>query len=661
MSARSYGVRISAKLVLVVSALLITVACEPVQDKNYALEIQTSAMPGISPGTKVQLHVGIDEEPTRTWEELVLRDRSVSFGIKERNEPHPREFLWMTTELDHPDPDEDTTFELTVLIGEYAALKEAAGDDGIVTGDEYGRVLLSSLRFVETVMLSDLNGGEPIRSASTLSRRIDQLDGVRLLDSATALQVALTTEVPGFPEELTELSVIVDDQALVSELILTAGEANPGALAAARAAALRSTQFRTGWSSENELGERLALFQPGYPGVTGDVLRFESNTAGWIGAPEGRDSFTWSLSEGVVEIDFAGDMTWEGTETRQNQLGDTFEVPYTESFDSATINRIAAGQDSDLILYQVSFQREYDDEDLEIEVEDITRELDQVYTAWRGTMDAVPAAAQGTWSLNLPQRDRENGVIKALLQNNGMGQVLKGGWFNGETINWETDGGRLGLVHPDGRIDIRFLRETGVGWFAVISETDNTGTVVREAVDLVGRGEDSWDGSTLPDRYLPYGGPADPAANPSPVSFTFREENEGVEGRQGTALALGWSVESGDLIIRNCYDAENVLWQGLDQEPAVDECDQYRRRVWDLLQIGPADDGVGNYLVLEYFQYWQNNPVNEEPDGGEFRQLYYLERQEIETGANSENPSQALHEMMIPGRGHPDPAIGSGS
>lgn len=654
MSARSNAVRLSAKLVLVLGTLLAAVACEPVQDEDYALEIQTSAMPGISPGTRVSLHVGIDEEPSHTWEELVQRNRSVTFGIKDQNEPHPREFLWMTTQYQGPD---DVTLDFTVLIGEYGDVRDAAGEDGVVTGEDYNRVLLSSLRFVESVMLTDLNGGEPIRSAATLSRRIDELDGVRLLDSATALQVAITTQVPGFPEELVDTSVIVDDQALVSDLILTAGETNPNALAAARADALRSTEFRTGWASESALGDRLALFQPGYPGVTGDALHFESDTAGWIGAPEGRDSFTWSLAGGVVEIDFAGEMSWEGTERRTNsQTGETEEFAYTESFDSATINRIAAGQDSDLILYQVSFNRDYEDEELD----DTTRSLNQAYTAWRGTMDAVPAAAEGTWSLNLPQRDRENGIIKALLQNNGMGQVLKGGWFSGETINWETDGGRLGLVHPNGRIDVRFLRASGAGWFALISETDDTGTVVREAVDLIGRGDDSWPGSGINDRYLPYGGPADPSANSSPVSFTLDDENGGVEGRQGTALALGWSVENGDLILRNCFDEETGIWSGLESQPAVDECDSYRQRTWDLLTIAPSDDGVGNYLVIEDFRFWNENALDEEPDGAEFRQVYYLEREEIESGEDAVVHPSALHELLLPGRGHPDSGI-SGS
>lgn len=611
MSARSVSGLRRMSFIPAFLALVIATACEKVDvDPELAVKIETSAFAGLSEGQEVTLHSGVDAEGDRSWTDRVEADGSLTFGIEAEDPPHPRDFLWMTASYPHS---EDVTLDFTVLIGEFGDLEDSADADGVVTQDQSGRVLFSTLRIVEAELLRAANGGEPIRDADTLAERIDDLDGETLLDSATALQLAFNTDVPGYPESLTSTDVIINDQALVDDMIITAGETNPAALAVARSNALRDTEARVGWDTAADLGSRWALFQPGYPGVTGDVLRFDSATAGRIGAPEGVDTFTWTLGNGVAELDFAGNVTWQDSEEREDDEGESITVNFTESFDSATIHRIAEGQSSDLVLVTTRFDRVYEDESLE----DETREVSRVFTAWRGTLGSLPESGDGRWAFNLPRRDRTNAASQVELTSGGMGEVLSGGWFNGETINWSTSGGLLSLDHPDGRVEIRFLEPAQIGWFALISEIDDTGTTVRESVDLVDRGDEAFP-SDVADLYVPYGGAPDPTANPEPYRYQLQEGGDALEGRETSPFPNGWALENGNLILRSCFDPDDERWQGIRSEPDQSECGSYRRREWDLISQAPSDQ-AGYYMVLEHFQGWNENEFDQTPDIGEYR------------------------------------------
>lgn len=632
-------------------ALAVASACEKVDvDPELAVKIETSAFAGLPEGQDVTLHSGVDEEGDQTWTDQVSADGSLTFDIEASDPPHPRDFLWMTASHDHS---EEVSLDFTVLIGEFRNLEEAANADDVVTPDQSGRVLFSTLRIVEAELLRAANGGQPIRDADTLAELIDELDGETLLDSATALQLAFNTEVPGYPEALTSTEVIINDQSLVNDLILTAGEANPSALAEARSNALRDTELRVGWDTATDLGSRWALFQPGYPGVTGDVLHFDSASAGRIGSPEGVDSFTWTLGNGVAELDFAGDVSWQGSEEREDEDGDTVIANFAESYESATVHRIAEGQSSDLVLMTTRFLREFEDDSFE----DETREVVRVFTAWRDTMNSLPESGDGRWAFNLPRHEQNDAASQVALQSNGMGEVLSGGWFDGETINWTGNGGLLRLDHPDGDMEIRFLKQTDIGWFAYISEIDNTGMVVHESVDLVDRGDEAFPDDAA-DLYIPYAGPPDPSANPNPFVYRLQDSGDALEGRANNTLSAAWVIENDDLVLRSCLDPEAARWVGISSEPTESECNSYRRRQWDLISLEPNDE-EGLYMVLEHFQGWSDNDFDAEPDAGEYQQLFFLERRALDEGSsNATTEGHRKRSVYIPGRGHPDPGIG---
>lgn len=651
MSAPSAPGRRLFALMTALLALGLFAACEKVEDDpELALEIQTGSFPGLGRGNEFELHAGVEESSSQTWTATTDEDGALSFGIEVDNEPHPRDFLWITADLIAPN---QSSLNFTVLVGEYADLRDAADADGVVSPAEFGRVRVSPLRAVETVMLNRANDGEPIRTTDTLRQRIDEIDGTQLLDSATAFYIAINTQNPGFPDELTSTSVIVDDEEMVTDLILQAGEVRPDILGDARAAALRDTDARTGWDTAADLGDRWGLFQPNYPGLTGEVLNFDSETAGRLGAPEGQDSFTWTFDNGVAQLDFAGDVTWEDSEERENEDGETVTVQFTESYESAEIHRIAAGQSSDLVLFQVRFRRVFDDEDLGTEI----RETNEGFTAWRDSLDSVPAGVEGVWSLNLPRDSDIDRAARVSLEANGMGEVLSGGWQDGETINWQASNGELLLEHPDGRLIIRFLRETEIGWFVTVTEEDDTGSVVGESVDIAGFGDQAFDPNDVAGRYEPYGGPSEPGASPQTFQFQLQDDGSGMEGRTGDVRENAWTLENGNLVIRSCLDPEEEEWVGIDREPeSDDECDGYRRREWDLVTVEPSDFD-GTFMVVEHFQQWNENSLDESPDVDEYRQLFFLERRALNDSEASGSPRQRLRDVHVPGRGHPDPEI----
>ncbi|MEA5445445.1 hypothetical protein VCB98_06395 [Gammaproteobacteria bacterium AB-CW1] len=643
-------------VLLLAAFLLPLMACESIDDDgDFAVEIRTAAAQGIPFNTLVELHAGIDE-PRETWTARVDPNGVLRFRFEEDNLPHPRDFIWLEAQVQRAD---GVLIDLKVLVDEWQHIEAAVDEDGQITPNEFPRLFFSALRLVESEMLEHEADGL-IRDGEKLRQYLDELDAQVLLDSTTALMVALNTSDPGFPDELDEIRKLFTQPEITRDLILQAGDTQPDLLAEIRTRVLDQADRKAGWNEPSELLGRFAMHLPRFPGITGDVFRFDTESSGRIGAPEGQDDFSWWLEDGSVKIDFAGDLTWRGSELQQDEDGNPVTAEFTERYDSARFHRILAGEESNLILVQAEFERVFDDEEFGTQTRTATRAM----TGWFGSKDELPVEeVEGRWVLNLPDSDLDEQVASLRLDPNNMGEVEFGGWKAGETINWSSDESQLIFEAPDGRLEIEFVRPSRNGWVGIITELDETGAVISESVDLIDRGDSAFDPNDVAGTYWPFGGNVAPGMD-SATAFRIRltTAQEGEEGQAQSMRSVGWVVEDGDVVIRSCFDEEEQVWVGLQEDPDEElVCTEFRRRTWDLVRISERDEDDDDYVIVETLEVWNNEDLSEPPNNTFFKRLYFVERRSPEVGGEEQQAGHVaspLADILVPGRGHPDPEIG---
>ncbi|MDQ2068732.1 hypothetical protein [Natronospira bacteriovora] len=615
-------------LVLLILMLPLFLACESVEDP-VVLDLRSGLELGDNSGQTVTLHDGESEWSATSQPNGVFRIR-----IRSEDEPEPDTFLWMTVEVDA-----GAGMTLEMLVGRYGDLLSAA-ENTIVTPNEMPRLLFTALRAVESSMLAELNDNQPVRSVDRFNELSEQLDPVLLLDGATALFLGIHSGGPSLSDEIASVSDLLADTALIDEIIARAAEERPDLLATARARALSATESRVGWDSEDDLPARLALFLPRFPAERGQLLELDASGYGRLAAPEGRDDFQWFFQNGVAMIEPEGEMSWRGSETRMSADGSVQAFSYTERYLSLELHRVVAGVESDIVLLRSEILREFDDEDLD----DETRSPNSVYRAFSGQLDQLPFDAEGVWAFNLPRRQQRSGAVRVALDANGAGEVRKGGWQEGQAINWSADGSDLTLTAGDNsRLELRFLKELPYSWAGLVREYDDAGELLSASVDLIDQGEMEFSDAEVAAEYLAWAGLEAPSQT-TDLRFDLADDGSGEEVLGNRTINVGWVVTNGKLIMRACGDDEENRWLELTREPVSDsECDRYRRRSWDLVDI--RDDF---YLVTEHFQAWAENSFQEEADTAEYFRFYYLERAGSgSTGNLQARPMNSLHETVI--------------
>lgn len=630
-------------LLLGVLAVFLFAGCEPVDDRGpTALKLRSAVPAGFPPNTKVDLHAG--EE---TWSDRTDFNNVFNIRFEEEAEPAEDEFVWITVTVTLVSG-ESLVFE--TLVGEYGELV-AAAEDGLVTPTEFPRSRVTSLRAVESVLLTQANGGEAVREQTLVDSLMDELDPLRLLDAATVLDLFVQEGGPIIPDEVDSIASLAGNDALLADTLNEAGETWPHLLTNSRARALRDTDLRGGWETADDIASRYAVFMPRFPAVSGEVFRFNPDQTGTLGAPEGKDTFTWHLQDGVVHVDFAGDMTWRGRALLENEDGEQEVFDFTEHFESTEFHRITSGTNAELVFTKAEIRREYDRDDLH---DPITRTAINAQTGWMTMMDAIPADVAGTWTMNLARQGLDEPALKVVLDANNTGEVILGPWQEGSTIEWQANGGELHLIAGDqSRVEIEFLRESIIGFSAIVREMDDTGSVVAETVELVEHGDRVFEDSDMPGLYLPFGGVPQPGATPRAKQYHLTETGDGDEFNSDQGTPVKWVLEQGDVVIRHCQNPDDGTWMGLEAEPTEeDNCGWYRRRAWDAISTEPADNGE-NVMVVETFKEWRLNELSEEPDNAR-RQLMFLTRETADSSSSVQAAPSPTAQMAVPGRGYRD-------
>lgn len=255
--------------------------------------------------------------------------------------------------------------EFTSIVGSFASLVTAAGDDDTLTADENFATQITNVTTAAAVLMQQANGGNPITSDATLAALVSQVNAQDVLDLATAIKLSVDKpdEYP-LPDGATSILELASDAETRQAFVNTVYLADPNAFSAMQTELAADPRLAQD-IDEAALIERGAITtamlstDAGFTFNYGGRIQhfdFEADHSGWLISEFNNVAMTWEIDGKQLKITFDEPIVSSGFEFEDCFNGDTVhQVEAVYTTEGATVTFLSPTQVTLTITNEVTF------------------------------------------------------------------------------------------------------------------------------------------------------------------------------------------------------------------------------------------------------------------------------------------------------------------